>query len=113
MIQVTITRDSQGRLERVVMDGHADFGEYGRDIVCAAVSGVAIGLANATEKLLGVRIHGDADEVSGGHLECQLPKGLAPDVEERVRLLMEAMATSLQSIADEYRSFVKVTENTL
>ncbi|SFS96200.1 hypothetical protein SAMN05444972_11354 [Marininema halotolerans] len=94
------------------MDGHAEFGEYGQDIVCAAVSGIAIGLANATETLLGVRIYGEVDADSGGHLDCQLPKGLAPDVEERVRLLMEAMATSLQSVADEYSSYVKITENT-
>lgn len=41
MIRVTYWRN----LHRVVVDGHANSGEYGKDLVCAAASALALTLA--------------------------------------------------------------------
>ncbi len=38
MIQVTVVRDSNGRLKSCSADGHARFDRRGSDIVCAAVT---------------------------------------------------------------------------
>lgn len=66
MIRISLYRDGEGGLERVILRGHAGFGEAGEDLVCAAVSGIAVGLTNASETLLGVQIHGDdVDEEEG------------------------------------------------
>ena len=35
MITVDITVNDEGKVTNVVMDGHANQGEYGHDIVCA------------------------------------------------------------------------------
>ena len=35
MITVDITVNDEGKVTDVVMDGHANHGEYGHDIVCA------------------------------------------------------------------------------
>lgn len=40
MLEVTFFRDSRNRLSSVFAGGHAETGEYGRDLVCAAVSAV-------------------------------------------------------------------------
>ncbi|PTX59403.1 hypothetical protein C8P63_11299 [Melghirimyces profundicolus] len=109
MIRISLFHDGEGRLERVVLQGHAGYAEAGKDIVCAAVTGIAIGLTNASETLLGVRIHQeDVDEEEGGYLDCRLPEDLDPEKRERVRFLLEAMAASLQSVAKEYPSYVRM-----
>ena len=38
MITVDITVNDEGKVTDVVMDGHANHGEYGHDIVCAGAS---------------------------------------------------------------------------
>ena len=50
MIQATFIRH-KGNLESVELTGHAGSGEYGFDIVCAAVSTLSINFVNSLEVL--------------------------------------------------------------
>ncbi len=36
MIKATFTRDEHGDIVKFLITGHADHGDYGKDIVCAA-----------------------------------------------------------------------------
>lgn len=40
MITIDITINDSGKVTDVIMDGHANHGEYGHDIVCAGASAV-------------------------------------------------------------------------
>ncbi|MDR6226405.1 ribosomal-processing cysteine protease Prp [Desmospora profundinema] len=112
MIRIMVERDGEGRLDRVLIKGHAQAGPYGRDLVCAAVSGIAIGMVNAIESILQSRVYWVADE-NEGHLDCRVPSGLEPDREDKVRLLLEAMAESLRQVALEHPSHVTFEDNKL
>ncbi|MCS1351429.1 ribosomal-processing cysteine protease Prp [Mechercharimyces sp. CAU 1602] len=107
MIHITVYRDRQERLQRVLVTGHAEYAEYGSDIVCAAVSAVTIGLANACEELLGVPVHQDDD--GDGHVDCRIPQTVDEEVVDSVRLLMEAMVSSLVSIAESYPTYIQLS----
>ncbi len=78
MLEVTFYRDERGRLAGLQAHGHADFADYGDDIVCAAVAAVLqaarLGLAELARCELQVRqepgtlelawIEGDRDRES-------------------------------------------------
>lgn len=51
MIQITVKRENS-RITDMKITGHANAGDYGHDLVCAIVSGIATGLANAVDELL-------------------------------------------------------------
>jgi uncharacterized protein len=107
MIKIHVERDERGQLERILIKGHAYYDDPGKDIVCAAVSGISVGLVNAVEKLLGVRVHAADDHP--GKLDCRVPRDLAdPKKIAEVRLLLEAMLVSLHDVADEAPAFVKI-----
>jgi hypothetical protein len=40
VLEVTFFRDERNRLAALSASGHADFDEYGQDIVCAAISAI-------------------------------------------------------------------------
>ncbi|SFJ41715.1 ribosomal-processing cysteine protease Prp [Thermoflavimicrobium dichotomicum] len=109
MIKILVERDKNGQVKRVLIKGHAYYDEPGKDIVCAAVSGITHGMVNAVEKLTGIQIH--EDDVRPGKLDCQIP-GHVTDVEtlSRIHLLLEAMVMSLEDVADEAPDFVKIIE---
>ncbi|RAL26645.1 ribosomal-processing cysteine protease Prp [Thermoflavimicrobium daqui] len=109
MVRILIERDQEGQVKRVSIKGHAGYAEPGRDIVCAAISGISIGMVNAIEKLTGVQVHSDLDHE--GKMNCQIPANVNdPKVIDQIHLLLEAMILSLEQVADEAPDFVKIKE---
>ena len=51
MTTITITRSSDDNYKRIECKGHAGFDDYGKDIVCAAVSVLTINTINSLEEL--------------------------------------------------------------
>lgn len=47
MVQILISKSNQGKIEKIEVDGHADSGPYGNDLVCAAISAVVVGCSNS------------------------------------------------------------------
>ncbi|MDQ0417554.1 uncharacterized protein YsxB (DUF464 family) [Croceifilum oryzae] len=105
MIRIRIERNNHGDVRRVLVTGHANFAEHGSDIVCAAVSGIVFGQVNAIETLTGVIVHQPDD--GDGKVDLRIPEGLAPEVGQKIALLVEAMVISLEQIADSYPKYVK------
>lgn len=50
MIAIELCENSDGLLQGFRVGGHADYAEYGKDVVCAAVSALSIATANALEQ---------------------------------------------------------------
>ncbi len=48
MIKVAVELD-QGRITYLKVKGHAEYDEYGKDLVCAGVSSIMFGLMNAID----------------------------------------------------------------
>jgi uncharacterized protein YsxB (DUF464 family) len=108
MIRIKVWKNQANVVEQVLVTGHANFAEHGMDIVCAAVSAVAIGMVNAMEQLTGVTVHQPDD--GEGKVDCRLPAELpTEDIREQLGLLMEAMVLSLQGIVDAYPAYVKMS----
>jgi len=107
MINVTITRSHDGLIESFTMSGHAEFAEYGQDIVCAAASAVSFGTVNAIEALTGV-VPEIEQGGEGGFLRCVVPKELQKEIDEKVQLLLEGMIVSLETIERDYGQYIKI-----
>lgn len=108
MIHVWVKRDKTKQIVEITMDGHADFSERGSDIVCAAVSGISIGLLNSIEKFLDVRF--PMDEEEEGFMWIQVPNHLDSDRAEKLQLLLNSMVFSIEMIANEYSQYVRIIE---
>lgn len=103
-----VFRNRDGQVFEITISGHSGYDAKGKDIVCAAVSGISFGMINAVEMILGIEPEVEMDNENEGFLRCRVPQGLNSDVREKVELLMEAMVCSLQSVADEYGQHVRV-----
>ena len=55
MIKGTFYRTESGTIHQFRITGHAGAGEYGEDIVCAAVSALSINAINSVSHLLALR----------------------------------------------------------
>jgi uncharacterized protein YsxB (DUF464 family) len=108
MIQAQFERDQAGVIHYFRLTGHADSGPYGSDIVCAAVSAVAIGAVNGIEQIAAVKPKVKADSVNGGHLECRLPRQMNTEQAKTAQVILVNLLLSLESIAENYSDYVMI-----
>ncbi|MEQ9763768.1 ribosomal-processing cysteine protease Prp [Streptococcus jiangjianxini] len=104
MIQATFIRTNQ-RLVSVEITGHAGSGEFGYDIVCAAVSTLSINLVNSIEVLTDCTADVTIDEIDGGYMKITL-SDLTDLKDEKVQLLFESFLLGMTSLAENSQEFV-------
>ena len=108
MIRVTFHKKDH-ELVSFEMTGHAGFGEYGEDIVCAGVSALAITTVNSIEKLAGYQPIVDVDEVEGGYLYFEVVRDVTEVQAQTTQILLNSLLLGLEDIQSEYQDFLAVT----
>lgn len=96
MIHVTFFKDSSNQFVGFEFAGHAGADEFGKDIVCAAVSVLVINTVNSIEEFTDDDFICDTDEKSGiirFHLNGELSK-------ESI-LLMNSLCLGIQGVLDD------------
>ena len=103
MITVTVIRENESPVGFTV-SGHANMGEYGEDLVCAAVSAVVqtaiLGITDVCQIQAGVSIE-------EGRTHCILPKDATQDALDRAAIVLNTMLTGLKSIQASYPKTLK------
>lgn len=84
------------------MDGHADFDEHGKDIVCAGASAVAYGIFNSVLALTG--------DKPLFHIEDGLMDVKNISTSDDVQLLMRSLEVSLETIEAEYKQYISISK---
>ncbi|ERT61986.1 MULTISPECIES: ribosomal-processing cysteine protease Prp [Megasphaera] len=100
MITVSLFRNGEHRFSGFEASGHADYGEAGADIVCAAVS------ALTQTALLGLL------KYAGGRLSYSVKDGFVSvrlqAVTDETEVIMETLQLGLQEISRQYEKYVAV-----
>ena len=86
------------------ISGHAGYANPGEDIVCAAVSVLALNTVNAIERFTEHPFRAEADEEKGGRLKVLIPlEGMA---DHDTQLLLQTLEMGLSEIENEYKEYL-------
>ncbi|MGX7109288.1 ribosomal-processing cysteine protease Prp [Facklamia miroungae] len=114
MIQVLISLSADGQeVKSIEMTGHAGYGEYGQDIVCAAVSSQVISVENSLYQLLNVPVETTINEIEGGYLKLVLPSIHQKKLKQDVQLLMRHLILALEITEQAYPDYIHLKQITL
>ena len=103
MIKVDISLNDEGQVTDIIMSGHADSGEYGKDIVCAGGSAVVFGTTNAIIGLTDETPDIDYSD-DGGYFHIR-----SVNLEnEQAQTLLQGLIISLKTIEEEYGQYIKL-----
>ncbi len=104
MIRITIKKNSYGVYNGFLVKGHAGYGEYGKDIVCAAVSVLVINTINSIETFTEDAFQLDTDEETG-LIDFQV----VSDISSETKLLLDSLLLGLKGITADYGTeFIKL-----
>ena len=96
------------RITGFSVSGHSDFGEPGRDIVCAAVSAV-VTMAEATiNDVCGAKAKVRVKDGENNRITLTLP--VSCDEEDSVQAVLTGMMLTLCSLRDDYPDNIEVLE---
>ncbi|MHB8928128.1 MAG: ribosomal-processing cysteine protease Prp [Bacillota bacterium] len=100
MITVQVTR-REGHIGAFDIEGHSDYAEKGRDIVCAAVSALSQGAVMGLERVVGLS---PVTTIRDGWLSLQRlsNRSLTVDQRQQAQAILETMVVALKDIAREY-----------
>ena len=103
MIKITAIYNETDELCGFRSEGHAGLDKKGKDIICAAVSALALNCVNSVEALTSDRFSCKQED---GFLELII----VSDVSKESSLLLDSFFIGVKSIADEYGDrFIKMT----
>lgn len=105
MIKVRITRMNQ-RIVGFIVKGHADYDEYGKDIVCAGVSAITVGGLNAIAKAYNNDLTKFKVDMSEGYTSLNIL-----DIENSgVQTILETLEIQFKTIEETYSKYIKIIE---
>ena len=100
MIRIRVT-ETDGRITAMHVSGHAEAAPYGKDLVCAAVSGIVFGLCNALDQIAGIETISVTDNtvtISVDHPD---------DLSETI---MRTGLIQLKTVGEKNQNYIKITE---
>ena len=100
MINVKVTKKHDS-ISSLIVSGHANSGEYGKDLVCAAVSAVVIGGLNSITSHQHYSIEVREGFVSIKAIQLQ---------NETDKIVLNTILVSLHTIEQNYRKYIKISE---
>ncbi len=107
MTRCTLYMDAASHFTGFSIKGHSGYSEAGSDIVCAGISALALTCDNALCRLVGIEPIERGGE--DGFMEVLLPDKLTDAQMHDAQLLMNALHLGLESIAQEYPGYVRIT----
>lgn len=110
MITLRVWRDADGNVVRYRLNGHSPSGEAGNNLVCAAVSALAIAATNGLEAAAGASANAHS---SPGHLDCEVCWPTEPEGESirlKAQAVVDTMLLGMQSISREHPRDLRVID---
>ncbi len=103
MIKITITKKNEF-IKSVAVSGHANYADYGKDIVCAGVSSIIVGGINALTSIFNKDMF--KVEVKEGYAYVETYKLDNKDIQ----LILKTIVIQLKAVEESYSKFARIKE---
>ena len=87
--------------------GHANYGEYGSDIVCASISSISQSAVMGLTKVLNIKCDFKTDDKKGS-LECWLPNIENEEIFSNAQAILNTALVALKDLEKGYPLNIKV-----
>ena len=108
MVKVNVMRDKNGYIKGFTLEGHANAGDKGEDIVCAGVSAIVFTALGSLEQLAGIR----NDVLDDGRIEFSLPENIEGKRLEKADVILRTMIIGLEMIKSNpsYEKYISIVD---
>ena len=87
--------------------GHTGYEEYGKDVLCATISGITQSAILGLTKVLGINVKFERNE-KVGLLKVELPKVISEDKMQKAQVILNTVYVSIQDLTLGYSSYISM-----
>lgn len=112
MIRVNIYRDKSNYIKRYTVSGHSNFDDYGKDIVCAAISVLAQTSLLSLIEVCGLKEESIKYTINdkNGFLDVNLPKNIEKPTLENTQIVLNTLIVGINSVIESYPKYVTLQD---
>lgn len=107
MTKVVFYQSDKGEILGFEASGHAGYGEYGSDIVCAAISALTQATAGGLSEVVKAPVKTKTDEDTG-YLSCLIDSGCDDETLSKAQILLVTMKMALTEISRDYPGTIRI-----
>lgn len=107
MIKININRNKENDIVYFSVKGHADFDEFGKDIVCASISILSQTAVLALYEVANIDVTYEMDE---GWLLCQIPDNIDVRQREKANIIIDTMLIGIKGTIEMYPEYIKLQD---
>lgn len=108
MIIADFSKNETDNIIAFTISGHAEYGDYGKDIVCSAVSALTFSTINNINRFLEINFQLDIKETEEGYLSASFNEKSS---DKDLQLLLKHLYFGLEGIEEEYSKYIKLNMN--
>ncbi|MEN8906374.1 MAG: ribosomal-processing cysteine protease Prp [Clostridiales bacterium] len=109
MIEINVIKDEKGFIWQFIVQGHAGYDEFGKDIICSAVTVTVLNASNAIEEIVGIKAD-DTTKLKDGYVLMSIPENVSKSKKHDISVIMRTTLIGFKSIELKYNKFVSVIE---
>lgn len=103
MTKITFYRNEKKDIVKYIFDGHTGYDVHGSDIVCSAMSVLALAGFNALEEICKIDVKHEIDD---GYLEVSLPENLSDSKRHDANIVLNTIELGVQSTKESYPDYI-------
>ena len=107
MTRVTFFEREDGCPIGFEASGHSGYGEYGSDIVCAAISALTQAAAQGVAEVAGAPVSSKTNEDTG-YLDCIIQNGATDKQLSDAQILLKTLKLALTAISKDYPGTIRI-----
>lgn len=102
MIQIRV-KTVRNSIQSMKLNGHADFAPHGQDLVCAAISSIAVGTLNALAEMCENSFEASMDE---GNIEITITNLH----DSTCQLILKTCLIQFQTVEENYSKYIQIQQ---
>lgn len=108
MIITKIFKDKDANIKRYTVEGHANYDDYGKDIVCAAISVLSQTTLISLVKVCGLKENEIKYSIDDefGFLDVELPNNIEISILEKTQIVLKTLVVGISSVMESYPEYV-------
>lgn len=98
---------NKDNLVGVECSGHTGYADFGKDVLCATLSGLVQSCYLGLKKVIGIKIDCSRDD-NNGYIKYELPLDIESEKLSKSQILLETLKASIEDLIEGYSKYISM-----